>query len=159
MPGPDPRGCEGCHVLDRAQGFFGTDGESTFEGEVQEFKIAHLRNLYQKVGMFGMAPDSLFDAGDNAQTGPQIRGFGFTHDGSVDTTFRFFHAVVFHNFDANLNASQGDSAKVKNATGDQRRRAVEALMMVADTGIAPIVGQQITLSGNPYGERCRLASP
>ena len=54
---------------------------------------------------------------DNAQTGPQIRGFGFTHDGSVDTTFRFFHAVVFRNFDANLNG-QADSAKVKNATGD-----------------------------------------
>ncbi len=89
VPGPDPKGCQGCHVLDRSQGFFGTDGESTFEGEVQEFKIAHLRNLYQKVGMFGMAPISIFDAGDNGQTGPQIRGFGFSHDGSVDSVFRF----------------------------------------------------------------------
>jgi len=149
VPGPDPRGCQGCHVLDRAQGFFGTDGESTFEGEEQEFKIAHLRNIYQKVGMFGMAPDSIFDPGNNAQTGPQIRGFGFAHEGSVDTIFRFLHAVVFRQFDATLPAGQGDSAKLRNATGDQRRRATEALMMVADTGIAPIVGQQLTVSGTP----------
>ena len=28
--------------------------------------------------------------------GDQIRGFGFTNDGSVDTMFRFFHALVFN---------------------------------------------------------------
>ena len=56
--------CNGCHVLDRngnsefsevkKPGFFGTDGQFSFEGESQFFKIPHLRNLYQKVGMFGM---------------------------------------------------------------------------------------------------------
>src|SRR5262249_12414561 len=39
--------CQQCH-----RNPFGTDGLSSFEGEPQEFKIAHLRNLYQKVGMF-----------------------------------------------------------------------------------------------------------
>ena len=34
----------------------GTDGLSSIEGEPQEFKIAHLRNAYQKVGMFGLPP-------------------------------------------------------------------------------------------------------
>ena len=53
-----------------------TDGLSSFEGEPQEFKIAHLRNIYQKVGMF-------------AASGEQIRGFGFLHDGSVATVFNF----------------------------------------------------------------------
>ena len=42
-----------------AQGFFGTGGLTTFENETQEFKVAHLRNAYQKVGMFGM-PDVPF---------------------------------------------------------------------------------------------------
>jgi len=32
--------CVFCHRMP-----FGTDGLSTFEGETQEFKIAHLRNL------------------------------------------------------------------------------------------------------------------
>ena len=41
--------CVFCHRLP-----LGTDGLSSFEGEPQEFKIAHLRNLYQKVGMFGL---------------------------------------------------------------------------------------------------------
>ena len=36
------------------QGFFGTNGDASFENEPQIVKIAHLRNLYQKVGMFGM---------------------------------------------------------------------------------------------------------
>src|SRR5207253_877243 len=43
--------CAFCHRT-----AIGTDGFSSFEGEPQEFKIAHLRNLYQKVGMFGVPP-------------------------------------------------------------------------------------------------------
>ena len=35
-------------------GFFGTDGPHAFDAEPQIFKVPHLRNLYQKVGMFGM---------------------------------------------------------------------------------------------------------
>jgi hypothetical protein len=63
--------CSSCHALP-----FGTDGFSSFEGETQEFKIAHLRNAYQKDGMFAAA-------------GNHIRGFGFLHDGSVATVFNF----------------------------------------------------------------------
>ena len=43
--------CEGCHRLEPQLGHFGTDGEASFENEVQIIKIPHLRNLYQKVGM------------------------------------------------------------------------------------------------------------
>ncbi|MEE8147295.1 MAG: hypothetical protein V3T24_06800, partial [Longimicrobiales bacterium] len=46
--------CNGCHPLSPANGFFGGDGQSSFENETQEFKVPHLRNAYQKVGMFGM---------------------------------------------------------------------------------------------------------
>ena len=48
--------CETCHTVDLTQGFFGGDGFSSVEGEPQEFKIPHLRNQYQKVGMFGVPP-------------------------------------------------------------------------------------------------------
>jgi hypothetical protein len=49
-------GCVGCHVLSRRVGAFGTQGEAALQGSPQLFKIPHLRNLYQKVGMFGAAP-------------------------------------------------------------------------------------------------------
>src|SRR5262245_57225342 len=89
--------CEGCHRLQPELGHFGTDGHASFENEVQIIKIPHLRNLYQKVGMFG----GLDLAGETPLNlpfqGPQIRGFGFLHDGSVDTLFRFLNATVFRN--------------------------------------------------------------
>jgi len=126
--------CEGCHGLDSSLGQFGTDTNGSFENESQLFKVPHLRNMYQKVGMFGMphTPGEL--AGDNGFKGDQIRGFGFLHDGSIDTLFRFFRGVVF--------AGQTDPA-----TGfqlDSERRDMEAFMLAFDTDLAPIVGQQIT---------------
>ena len=52
--------CSSCHVIDpnanpgtAAPGFFGTSGLSSFDFNPQLFKAPHLRNLYQKVGMFG----------------------------------------------------------------------------------------------------------
>jgi MYXO-CTERM domain-containing protein len=119
--------CNGCHTLDRSRGFFGGDGRTTFENEPQHFKIAHLRNAYTKVGMFGM-PSIPFvvDEGTYGDTGEQVRGFGFLHDGSFDTLFHFFRATVFF-----LN--------------DQERRDLEAFTMAFDTTLAPVVGQQVTL--------------
>src|SRR3989442_14537237 len=47
--------------------------------------------------MFGMpALNSAINAGNNGNQGPQVRGFGFLHDGSVDTLFRFHNATVFN---------------------------------------------------------------
>ncbi|MCK6555045.1 hypothetical protein L6Q96_10770 [Candidatus Binatia bacterium] len=132
--------CNGCHVLDPAQGFFGTDGRASFENETQIVKIAHLRNLYQKVGMFGMPDIDFIDAGGNGPQGDQIRGFGFLHDGSIDTVFRFLRASVFRS------AFEG---MVGFFNGDPQRRDVEQYMLAFDTDLAPVVGQQVTLdSGN-----------
>ncbi|MEM9863893.1 MAG: hypothetical protein AAF938_20000 [Myxococcota bacterium] len=119
--------CEGCHRHDRESGFFGSDGRTTFEGETQDMKVAHLRNLYQKVGMFGMAESSFFDDGaiGHEHMGPQIRGFGFLHDGSTDTVLRFFTAGVFSGFGSL-----------------DRRRDMEAFMMAFDSEFAPVVGAQ-----------------
>jgi len=121
--------CNGCHVLNPAVGAFGTDGTSSFENESQHFKIPHLRNLYQKVGMFGLpATPSFIIPGNNGHQGPQVRGFGFLHDGGIDTLFRFHSATVF------------------SFSSDAQRRQVEAFMLAFDSNLAPIVGQQVTLT-------------
>jgi hypothetical protein len=132
--------CNGCHVLKpdanaefkvAAPGFFGTDGRSSFEGESQIFKVPHLRNMYQKVGMFGLGTPN---GGGAGFTGDQVRGFGFLHDGSVDTLFRFHSAALF-------TQSQSNPGGFAN---DTQRRNMDAFMMAFDSNLAPIVGQQIT---------------
>lgn len=116
--------CNDCHTLDGANGFFGGDGQSSVEGETQEFKVAHLRNMYQKVGMFGM-PSTPNLAGDFTHQGDQIRGYGFLHDGAIDTMARFVGAGTFS----------------VNLTEEQN---LEAFMMAFPSDLPPVVGQQIT---------------
>jgi DNA-binding beta-propeller fold protein YncE len=128
--------CQGCQRLDASQGFFGTDGESSFESLPQTIKIPQLRNLYDKVGMFGVPAHPGTNSGDNGPTGPQVRGVGFAHDGSVDTVFRFLQGTVF-------NPKQG--GKIGFADGDTQRRNVEQFILAFDNDLAPIVGQQVTL--------------
>ncbi len=141
------RNCNGCHVLDpdgnRGElgvvrpGFFGTDGKSSEENEPQKFKIPHLRNVYQKVGMFGMAPQPGFfpEQGEGILwMGDQVRGFGVLHDGSVDSVFRFHGAGVFVETGGIL----------PGEAGYPLRRALEAFVLAFDSNLAPIVGQQVT---------------
>jgi YVTN family beta-propeller protein len=138
--GPIPTSftCNGCHQLDASQGEFGTSKHGSFEGIIgQMFKIPHLRNMYTKVGMFGNPKIDTFDAPDSGNTGPQIRGFGFTNDGSVDTMFRFFSALVFH---------PQLTAGFPLINPDQTRRNVEQYVLAFDSDLAPIVGQQVTLT-------------
>jgi YVTN family beta-propeller protein len=135
--------CNGCHGLDASQGFFGTDGVASFENETQIVKIAHLRNLYQKVGMFGMPDVEFFNPLNTPHQGPQIRGFGFLHDGSTDTLFRFFQADVFN--EANP-VSLGTVGFPSGTNGNGVRRDMEQFMLAFDNDLAPIVGQQITLT-------------
>ena len=128
--------CNGCHQLDPTvnalpdgsfspnTGFFGSDGFGTFEGESQMFKVAHLRNTYTKVGMFGLAP--------GAHTGDQVRGFGVLHDGAVDTVFNFLSASVF------------------SLTNAQQTRA-QRFVLAFDSNLKPVVGQQATLSATQNG--------
>ncbi len=112
-----PLQCSFCHTLP-----FGTIGFSSFEGEPQELKIPHLRNAYQKVGMF-------------ASAGNQVRGFGFLHDGSIDTVFTFLHAGVFFFPNGNVD-----------------RRNVEAFVLALDTGLKPAVGQQVSLTSTSVND-------
>ncbi|MDX2319395.1 MAG: thrombospondin type 3 repeat-containing protein, partial [Moritella sp.] len=125
--------CNGCHVLDPASGFFGTSGLMSFEGALQDLKVPQLRNMYEKVGMFGMADIPFNNSGDNGYKGDQIRGFGFTHDGSVDTLERFHNAVLF-------------DFTLSDADPDVLRKQMVQFMFAFDSNLKPIVGQQVTLS-------------
>jgi YVTN family beta-propeller protein len=135
--------CNGCHNLDPANGFFGTGGLASFENETQTVKVPHLRNMYQKVGMFGM-PDAPFfvPGGDNSDQGDQVRGFGFLHDGSTDTAFRFFRASVF-----------AVAPPLFGFSNDGQRQDMEEFMLAFPSDIAPIVGQQITDDGSANPDR------
>ena len=130
--------CNHCHSLDPASGRFGTGGLMSFEGFriTENFKVPQLRNMYQKVGMFGFSGDT------SAATGPQIRGFGFANDGSIDTLNNFFGDPVF-NFPAPAATS---------------RSQVTAFMLAMDSDLLPIVGQQVTWRpGAPDPVEARLS--
>ena len=124
-------------MLDPSSGFFGAGGNQSFEQLTQTVKIPQLRNLYDKIGMFGTPAVSFFSAADSGPTGNQIRGFGFLNDGSTDTVFRFLSAVAF-----NPTANSGFPQTNPDAT----RRDVEQYLLAFDSDLAPIVGQQVTLT-------------
>src|SRR5262249_5135486 len=69
----------------------------------------------------------MFGRPQDAPQGPQVRGFGVLHDGSVDTVFHFLGANVFQ------------------LTNQQQRR-LEQFVLAFDSNLAPIVGQQVTLT-------------
>ncbi len=157
--------CQSCHKLDRtanaafgvaAPGFFGTDGRYTFDGGVEGFKTPHLRNQYQKVGMFGM-PDNPVNPGSDAFLGDQVRGFGFNHDGSIPTIFRF---NGFTSNGAGFNQSPTTPGGfLPGPAGDLQKQQVEQYLLAFDSNLAPIVGQQTTLTtdnATVVGERIDL---
>ena len=103
------------------------------------------RNVRQSAQPQGACP------GDNGPTGPQVRGTGFTNEGSIDTLFRFLDGVVF---------DDGDGGVVGFVNGDPQRRAVEQYLLAFDSDLALIVGQQITLrSDNAVMRRRAHRSP
>lgn len=173
IPSDTFHNCNGCHTLDpsgnaefgvRKPGFFGSDGRYSFENAPQFMKVPHVRNMYQKVGMFGLPntfglpidrlpplpptgsslPPPLNDV---SFQGDQIRGFGFTHNGDRDTLFRFFGSTAFVQRPI-TDAFPNPGGIPPDANGIAIRRSLEAFMMASDTNLAPIVGQQITLSAN-----------
>jgi DNA-binding beta-propeller fold protein YncE len=144
-----PRACSGCHTIDPSSnpqtampGFFGTTGNASFGFNPQFFKVPHLRNVYQKVGMFGNPPNPGFLPSDTSHQGDQVRGFGILHDGAMDTVFRFVHGMSFSELFA---GPDGEGLPVPPG-GEVERRQIEAFVHAFPTNLAPIVGQQITLT-------------
>jgi DNA-binding beta-propeller fold protein YncE len=187
--------CVGCHALDRNAnagftahpGFFGTDGRLSFEGETQLFKVAHLRNAYQKLGMYASSPSesrvlaSVIPPlnGQQASGGPvaAVRGFGFLHDGSIGTIPEFLTGVVFLQVNGQITingASLGpnpagipvfndannpfNSASGISAAGVALRQELASFVLAYDSNMFPIVGQQVTLTArNASATSARIA--
>ena len=120
--------CNHCHTLAPELGNFGTAGLMTFEGAGidENFKVPHFRNAYAKVGMFGTS-GNLNQAG---HLGDQIKGFGYLHDGSIASLADFFASPTF----------QFPEPRVETESD------VVRFVLAADSNLAPIVGQQVTLS-------------
>ncbi|WP_331351335.1 hypothetical protein [Cellvibrio sp. UBA7671] len=131
--GPGLMSCNDCHTVDYASGKFGSSSLMAVEGDglAENFKTPHLRNLYQKVGMFGSTgnPQDGYE-----HTGEQIRGFGYQGDGTIDTVSQFL-TLEFNLF--------------QFETPEDRENVVDYVLgMVGE--MAPIVGQQLTLDYKNY---------
>lgn len=120
--------CVACHALPA-----GTNRLINFEGLQigRDMKTAQLRNLYDKVGRFNVA-------------GPQVSGFSFLHDGTVDSVVSFLRFEVFF-FPGNTEAEK-----------DAIRRQLHQYIMAFDTGMAPMVGRQLTVKGELSGGNRQL---
>ena len=111
--------CNACHALPTGSARFIVAAAALQES--QDFKVPHLRNMYQKTS---------FNRGTNVSS---IGGFGFLHDGSFSTLFEFLSAPVFQNF----------------ANNSVIKSNLQAFMLCFDTGAAPAVGYARTLvAGN-----------
>ena len=108
--------CSDCHAA--ASGFgTGTDQRliaGTILHEPQSMKVPQLRGEFEKIGMVS-AP------------GEQLSGFGYEHDGNVDSLLDFLRIPLF------------------TFQSDDQRNDVVAFIMAFDTGTAPSVGAQTTV--------------
>ena len=90
-----------------------------------------------------------FSAADSGQMGDQVRGFGFIGDGSTDTRLplperRAFNPTVQFRLSANRSRYHP-------------RRDVEQYLLAFDSDLAPIVGQQVTLTATNSRRRVRAS--
>ncbi|HXG46537.1 MAG TPA: hypothetical protein VNO52_02855 [Methylomirabilota bacterium] len=102
--------CNTCHTL--PNGSTNVIIPAAALRESQDFKVPHLRNVYQKLNL-------------NRSVGAQsIGGFGLVHDGSDPDVFTFLSRPVFERFHTN----------------DPVKRDLDAFLQCFDTGMAPAVG-------------------
>lgn len=119
--------CNGCHEVDPDIERYGSSTLMSFEGTetTQDMKVAHLRNVYTRVGMFGLKLRE--NTSTAKELGDQVTGFGISHDGAIDTLENFLSLNVFH----------VDTPDIPD---------VMDYVTQISTGLAPIVGQQATLN-------------
>lgn len=112
--------CNSCHLAPPGPGSNRAIIPANLLQEPQNFKVPHLRNLYQKLRF------------DNRPGAASIGGFGFIHDGSIATLFDFLSQPVFQSF----------------ATDSVRKRNLSAFLQAFDTGMAPAVGYARTVTAS-----------
>ncbi len=108
--------CTTCHKLPDGSGRFIVTAATLGPGTNQDFKVPHLRNVYQKLN-FNPAPGA-----------SSIGGFGLSHDGSFANPLSFFTKIFF----AGL--------------APDRRTNLNAYLQCFDTGTAPAVGYARSLA-------------
>jgi YVTN family beta-propeller protein len=116
--GPINLRCNTCHAVP-----LGTDRGFTPAQALQEpqdFKVPHLRNIYQKMRF------------TNAPGAQSLLGFGIVHDGTDPSLFAFLSRSVFGPFST-------DSVVKQN---------LSAFVQCFDTGTAPAVGYARTITSN-----------
>ncbi|MDQ2659886.1 MAG: hypothetical protein M3Y03_05650, partial [Verrucomicrobiota bacterium] len=111
--------CNVCHAANPGPGTNKTVTPAQALQESQDFKVPQLRNIYQKVS-FTDTPGAI-----------SLDGFGFTHDGTDPSIFRFLTRPVFVNFRNDVT----------------RKNNLSAFLMCFETGVAPAVGYTRTVSG------------
>jgi YVTN family beta-propeller protein len=114
--------CNTCHVIP-------TGGSSVIVAaaaleESQDFKVPHLRNVYQKLNV------------DFASGGQSRSGYGIIHDGIDPDLFTFLSREVFGTF----------------AEDTVRKRNLDAFVQCFDTGMAPAVGYGRTISSTTLAD-------
>jgi DNA-binding beta-propeller fold protein YncE len=108
--------CNRCHAV--PTGSTPTIVAAAALEESQDFKVPHLRNVYQKLNV-NFAPGAV-----------SVGGFGLIHDGIDPDLFTFLSRDVFGTF----------------ATDTVRKRNLDAFVQCFDTGTAPTVGYARTLT-------------
>jgi YVTN family beta-propeller protein len=108
--------CTSCHGF--PEGSLRLIINSNFFQVFQDFKVAHLRNIYQKQDFNPAAGAS------------SIAGFGMTHDGAFANAFNFLSRPFFEGLSI-------------DAT---RKNNINAYLQCFDTGMSPAVGYSRTLA-------------
>ena len=129
--------CNDCHETDSEIERFGTNTLMSFEGyeNSQDMKVANLRSVYTKVGMFGQKLRTVTPT--YAEMGDQVSGYGFSHDGAMDTLRSFFTIRIFH-------------------VPEDRLDNLIDFVMTAPTGFVPMIGQQVTLNSKNQAMGARI---
>jgi hypothetical protein len=110
--------CNTCHTANPGPGTNRMIIPASALQENQDFKVPHLRNVYQKMNF------------NNAAGASSVGGFGILHDGSVPSLFAFLSNPVFQSF-------SNDTVRKNNLT---------AFLLCFDTGMAPAVGYARTVT-------------
>ena len=108
--------CNTCHKINPGPGT--TNSIQFVEGQFQPFKVPHLRNIYQKIGV------------SRSWGSIAINGYGLLNDGSQPSAFELLSQQQFHLF----------------AADPVRKLNLSAFLMCFDTGMAPAVGYTRTLT-------------
>jgi DNA-binding beta-propeller fold protein YncE len=109
--------CNTCHSLPTGSNLFIIPAGALLES--QDFKVPHLRNVWQKRSFV------------RSSTTASLSGFGIGHDGTDPDIFTFLSRPVFGSF----------------ATDTTRKRNLSAFLLCFDTGTAPATGYGRTAVG------------